>query len=322
MQELSEFIVLEPRNIEGAVAAKSDLRESRYIAGGTDLMANLRRGIEKPALLIDVRRIPQLRYIEWTSSAVVIGSAVALAELGRNNRLRRRYPALIEAAAAVAAPAHREAGTVGGNLCLDTRCLYYNESAWWREANGFCLKHRGVTCHVAPGGIRCWATYSGDLAPALLAYGAEVEIADASGTRRMPLCELFQDDGAAHLRLPEGGLLVSVRLPRDPWPAAYEKLRIRSAIDFPLVGVAIAMRAKDGIVRDLRVALTGIASKPVLVEGTQALVGSALSGAALSRLCELVQRQISPMRTGAATPMYRRRAAAAIVRRLASKLAS
>lgn len=321
MKAFSEFMVLEPRTIEEAIAAKTEVSGSRYIAGGTDLIANLRRGLDDPTLLIDVRHISRLQSMDFTAAGLTIGSAIVLAELARDKRLRRRYPALSAAAAAVAAPAHREAATVGGNLSLDTRCLYYNESAWWREANGFCLKHRGVTCHIAPGGTRCWAAYSGDLAPALLVYRAEVEIADESGTRRVPLSELFEDDGAAHLRLAPGGLVVSVRLPHDPWPAAYAKVRLRSAIDFPLVGVAVAMRVKNKRVRDLRVALTGVASRPVLVHDTNTFVGSVLSTAALDRLCDLVQKQISPMRTTAATPFYRRRVAAVIVRRLVSELA-
>src|SRR5579872_573658 len=142
MKAFSEFMVLEPRTIEEAIAAKTEVSGSRYIAGGTDLMANLRRSLDDPTLLIDVRHISRLQSMDFTAAGLTIGGAIVLAELARDKRLRRRYPALSAAAAAVAAPAHREAATVGGNLSLDTRCLYYNESAWWREANGFCLKHR------------------------------------------------------------------------------------------------------------------------------------------------------------------------------------
>lgn len=320
MEALPEFVVLEPRSIASAIAARGGLCGSRYVAGGTDLIANLRRGLDDPTLLIDVRGIPELHQIEFMPLGVTIGSGVTLADLARNRRLAHRYPALITAALSVAAPAHREAATVGGNLCVQTRCLYYNESAWWREANGFCLKYRGQTCHIAPGGTRCWAAYSGDLAPVLLAYGAEVEIANASGIRRIPLAKLFADDGAAHLSLESVDLVAAIRLPSDPCPAAYGKVRVRGAIDFPLVGVAVAMRARKGVVRDLRVALTGVASKPILIAETQAFTGARLDAAALDRLCALVQKEISPMRTTAATPFYRRRVASALVRRLVGEL--
>ncbi len=319
---LPEFRVAQPVTLEAALAARGADASSRFIAGGTDLMPNLRRGLGAPTTLIDLRGIPELRSIAESPQGVRIGAAVTLAELSDDGAIGRTYPALAAAAAAVAGPALREAGTVGGNICLDTRCLFYNESEWWRESNDYCLKYEGNRCHVAPGGKRCYAAYSGDLAAPLLAYGAEVEIAGARGSRRVPLADLFADDGAAHVRLEAHEVLAAVHLPPKPWPAAYAKARQRGSIDFPLAGIAVALLARDGIVLGLRVGLTGVASRPVLLEETESFAGGPLDAAALERLGKSVQKAVSPMRTTTITPQYRRRVASVYATRLAAGLLS
>ena len=212
--------------------------------------------------------------------------------------------------------------TVGGNLCQDTRCIYYNQSEWWRSANDFCLKHRGDVCHVAPQGQRCHAAYSGDLAPALLVFGAEVDIAAPKGSRRMPLADLYVEDGRAHLSLAEGELVVAVRLPAAPPPSAYTKVRVRGAIDFPLAGVAVALTCNGGKVATLRIALTGTNSRPFLLDGTDRFAGRAVDDKLLQEIDRLVQKQVQPMRTTTASSNYRRVAAAALARRLVAQLAA
>lgn len=319
MEALPDFRVLRPRSVDAAMAARRRHRESRFVAGGTDLMVGLRRGIGSPRVLIDLRAIPELRRLSVVSDGAVLGAAVTLAELIDHEPLGKAYPALVAAAQSVAAPAHREAATLGGNLCLDTRCLFYNQSAWWRKANRFCLKYGGDTCHVAPTGTRCHAAYSGDLAAVLMVYGAAIEIAGPAGIRALPLGELYADDGAAHLRLAPDECVMSVRLPPDPPRARYEKARPRGAIDFPLAGVAIGLRVADGVVSELRVALTGTNSRPLLLEGCEALLGARLDATALDRLGKLVQQQVSPMRTTLISSNYRRRVAAAMARRLAQE---
>jgi 4-hydroxybenzoyl-CoA reductase subunit beta len=318
---LPEFRVLEPASIDAALAAHRGEPASRYVAGGTDLMPNLRRGIGAPGTLIDLRGIAELRGIDAAADGLRIGAAVTLAELLADTAVAA-YAALAQAAASVAAPALREAGTLGGNLCLDTRCQFYNESAWWRAANDFCLKHDGERCHVAPGGTRCYAAYSGDLAAPLLAYGATVEVAGLAGRRALDLADLFADDGAAHMRFRPGDVLVAINLPADPWPAAYAKARTRGAIDFPLVGVAVALDAEPGAVRGLRVALTGVASRPILIDHTVAVAGRPLDAAALEGLAAAVGHAVAPMRTTAVAPQYRRRVAATYATRLARALAA
>jgi 4-hydroxybenzoyl-CoA reductase subunit beta len=318
---LPVFRVCTPGSLGEALAERRADASSRFVAGGTDLMPNLRRGLGAPATLIDLRGIPELRRIARSAAGLAIGAAVTLAELIEDEAIAASHPALSEAASTVAGPALREAGTLGGNLALDTRCVYYNQSAWLRSANDHCRKYAGERCHVAPGGARCYAAYSGDLAAPLLAYGAEVEIAGASGTRRVPLAELFEDDGAAHLRVRADELIVAVHVPANPWSAAYAKARQRGSIDFPLAGVAVALLAHDGIVRALRVALTGLASRPFLLENTDSFAGAPLDAGALERLGKSVQKAAAPMRTTWTSPLYRRRVAGALATRLAGRLA-
>ena len=319
---LTDFRVERPRDLAAAVAARHEHADSAYIAGGTDLVVNMRHGIKRPALLIDLSDVAELNGISVGPDGVRIGAGVTIAALAGHAQIAERCVAVAQAAAAIAGPAHRTMGTVGGNLCLDTRCVYYNQSEWWRHANGFCLKHRGDVCHVAPQGQRCHAAYTGDLAPALLALDAQVEIAGPQGARRIPLGDLYVEDGRAHLGLGAGEIVVAVHLPADPPRSAYAKVRTRGAIDYPLAGVAVALTADKGVIRDLRVAVTGTNSRPFRVADTAALHGKKVDDQALQQIDRLVQKQVQPMRTTIASAHYRRLAAAALARRLVTQLSA
>jgi 4-hydroxybenzoyl-CoA reductase subunit beta len=293
------------------------------IAGGTDLVPNLRRGIEAPATLVDVTGIAALDTVDLDANPRVIGASVTLARLAGDSRIAREYPALAQAAAEVAAPAHRNAGTLGGNLCLDTRCVFYNQSEWWRASNGYCLKRGGDRCHVAPQGKRCHAAYSGDLAPALMALDALVDLASIDGVRTVPLAALYRDDGAAHLTLRPGELVVSARLPAamPGSRSAYRKARVRGSVDFPLAGVAISVTFEASRIAAIRVAMTGTNSHPLALAGTDALVGRVVDEASLAALGKLVAKQVSPMRTTVTASNYRRQVASALAQRLLRELA-
>jgi 4-hydroxybenzoyl-CoA reductase subunit beta len=318
----TDFRVARPHDLAGAIAARRDEADSAFIAGGTDLVVNMRHGIRRPALLIDLSGVGELNGISAGPDGVRIGAGVTIAALAGASLIVARHAAVAQAAATIAGPAHRTMGTVGGNLCLDTRCVYYNQSEWWRQANGYCLKHRGDTCHVAPQGQRCHAAYTGDLAPALLALDAVVEIAGPQGSRRIPLGELYVEDGRAHLGLAAGEIVVAVHLPADPPRSAYAKVRTRGAIDYPLAGVAVALAADAGVIRDLRVALTGTNSRPFRLADTAALHGKPIDEQTLQQIDRLVQKQVQPMRTTVASAHYRRLAAAALARRLVTQLSS
>jgi 4-hydroxybenzoyl-CoA reductase subunit beta len=317
---LPQFHLAEPRTVKEAIAACLNHPGGRFVAGGTDLLVNMRRGISSPDLLVDLSGIDELAKIETNGHGVTIGAGVTIATLARNAVIATQYRALAQAAEAIAGPGHRIMGTVGGNLCLDTRCIYYNQSEWWRSANAYCLKHRGDICHVAPQGQRCHAAFVGDLAPALLVLGAEVSIAGTQGHRRISLSELYVEDGKAHLTLADGELIVAVHLPSDPPPSAYAKIRARAAIDFPLAGVAVTLATSGTKVVSFRLALTGTNSRPFLLAGTEAFVGRSVDEKMLQEIDRLVQKQVQPMRTTIASANYRRIAAAALARRLTARL--
>jgi len=324
MEHMPAFTVHRPTSVEDAVRLRSADKRSRYVAGGTDMVVNVRRGIEQPTSLIDLGAIAGMHDIVEYADGWRIGAAVTLAALGKHVDIARTHLAVSQAARAVAGPTHQSYGTVGGNLCLDTRCLFYNQSEWWRRSNDYCLKRNGTVCHVAPGGKQCFAAFSGDLAPAMLVHDAEVELVAPEGTRRIPLARLYNDDGMNHLALRPGELLVAVHLPRIKGNArsGYLKARVRGSIDFPLAGVAVRIRMNGETVDTLKIALTGVNPYPHVVEGIADFVGKTLDAAALDRLREIVRKEAKPMRTTTVKPWYRRRVVGALARRLVESLAA
>ena len=319
MEYMPDFQVLRPTTIEAAVAAFRDHENARYVAGGTDLIVNIRRGIAAPETLIELAGIGGLDHIEPTDDGGLrIGAGVTLNALIQNGQISQDYAAIAEAAKLVAAPTHRNVATIGGNLCLDTRCVYFNQSEWWRDANKYCLKHKGDVCHVAPSGEHCFAAFSGDMAPALLVFGARVDIAGPDGDRTIPLSELYTDDGAAHLLLAAGELVTAVLLPNAAGLASgYAKVRVRDAIDFPLAGIAIALRRDGEAIAELNVAQTGLNSCPLLLDGTADLIDAPLDESALAAL---LGKQIQPMTSTFTPPGYRRKVASNLTRDLARRL--
>ena len=313
---LPEFILERPRSL-GEAAALALRENARLIAGGTGLVPNLRLGLEVPKVLVSLDAIPELRGIEELENHFRIGAGVALQEIAETHGLP---DALRQAARAVGAPAHRAAATLGGNLCLDTRCLYYNQSEQWRSSNGYCLKRGGDTCHVAPRGKVCRAVFSGDLAPALLTLDAEMEVFRDGQIEKHPLQALYRDDGARPLTLEPGDIVVAVRLPARAVRSGYAKARRRGAIDFPLAGVAIALELREGRVAHLRTALTGTNSFPCVVSGTQELIGREPGAALEVALGKRVEKQIKPLRTGIGAAHYRRQVAVVLARRLVARL--
>jgi 4-hydroxybenzoyl-CoA reductase subunit beta len=316
---LPAFQVLRPRRLEEAVELLARHGgEIEVIAGGTDLLPRLKQKLSAPRFLVDLKPLGELRYVR-NGSGLEIGALASVASVARSAEVRRDFPVLAEAAATVASPVLRHMGTLGGNLCLETRCLWYNQSEFWRQSCGFCLKKDGALCHVAPGGKRCWAAYAGDTAPALLALGAEVEVASARGLRRLPLAQLYTGDGAARLRLAGDEILARVFVPAagQGLRGAYLKFRLRGSIDYPLAGVAVALRlAADGTCEVGRVAVTGLNPAPLVVPGSEdALCGARFDEGLLGRLAELAGKAIKPLATSASTPEYRREMARVLVRR-------
>ncbi len=320
MEPLPDFQLLKPRSVAEAVTARAASAHARFLAGGTDLLANLRSGLIEVDTLIDLGAIPELHRLEAHADGIRIGAGVTLEELAAHPQVARDYPALAQAAAGVAGPTHRAVATVGGNLCLDTRCRFYNQSEWWRAGNQHCLKLAGDTCRVALKADRCYAAFSGDLAPALMVHGAVAEIAGAQGRRELPLGELYADEGRAYLNLAPHELLVALRLPAaGGLRSGYEKIRIRAAIDFPLTGVAVALRRDGERVGELCVAATGTESRPLRFAGLEVLQGMTRD-AALVTLDKLIRKQLGMMETHLVSAGYRRRATLVVAKRLVQRL--
>jgi 4-hydroxybenzoyl-CoA reductase subunit beta len=324
MQRLPDFRLLRPTSYGEAAALLASEPGARLLAGGTDLVPNLRRGLESPPVLVDLGAVQGRAGVEFESGALVLGAGVTLARLAAEQGMAGAFAAIGQAARAAAGPGHRSVATLGGNLCLDTRCVFYNQSAWWRQTNDHCLKRGGETCHVAPQGRHCHAAFSGDLAPALIALGAEVELLSCRGTRRLALAEGYRDDGAAALTFETDEIVTRVLVPAPAagWVSGYRKARVRGAMDFPLAGVACALRMDGGTIAELRVALTGTNSHPLLLQGTEALLGRPPDDAALAALGKLVRKQVSPMRTTVTPSNHRRLVAAVHAQRLLRDLAA
>jgi 4-hydroxybenzoyl-CoA reductase subunit beta len=313
------------------LAARAAHPGSRLIGGGTDLLVNIRRGIEAPPVLIEMNEVAELRTIRADAQALEIGASVTLSEVARHPEIMTHYPVVALAAGIIAGPTHRNMGTVGGNLCLDTRCIYYNQSEWWRAANHHCLKTTGDVCHVAPKshGV-CFATFSGDLAPALLTLGTEVELLGPAGRRVLPLADFYTGharhdattgDGKNYLSLRPGEFVAAVRAGHTPGlRSAYDKIRIRRSIEYPVAGVAVALRRDRDTLADLRVAFTGTNPRPVLLDGTAELCGGPLDDRVFKGLDALVRDQIMSMKTTFTPGHYRRRVAGVLARRLVAKL--
>jgi 4-hydroxybenzoyl-CoA reductase subunit beta len=321
-EPLPPLELMRPTTVDEIIACRARHPANRILAGGTDLIVAMRRGLLEPNALVDITGVEALRSLTWDGAGLSIGAGVTLAALADDAGVRATYAAVAQAAEAVAGPAHREVATVGGNLCQDTRCVYYNQSAWWRKALGYCLKLDGDICHVAPQGRRCRAAFCSDLAPALMVHDAQAELVGPRGRRRLPLTDLYCNDGAAHLRLAADEMLAFIHLPPGPSRSTYAKARVRDSIDFPLAGVAVALHDEEPDRACLRVAVTGIDSRPVFIEGVDEPVTLPPDEALLGRLDKLVQKQVSPMRTTTTSSHYRRLAAAALARRLLLELAA
>ena len=320
MNLMPEFRCHRPATLEEAVRLKAAAASARFVGGGTDLLVNLRRGLGEPTDLIDLTAVADLAAIRYQDGALWVGAGVTLADLARHPEVLASYPAVADAALAVAGPTHRAAATLGGNLCQDTRCVFYNQSEWWREGNGWCLKYRGDKCHVVVKSDRCYATYHGDVAPVLMVLGAEAVLAGPRGVRRIALAGLYRESGAEHLTLGPDEVLAAVALPPPAGRrAAYAKARVRDAVDFPLAGVAVALRRDGDVIGELGVAITGTNSAPLMID-TDALIGRAWDDEAAAVLALSLRKTANLLRTTITGPKYRRRAMQGMARRLMDTL--
>jgi len=265
MLRLSPLHLHQPEDLAHVVALLAQHgQDARLLAGGTDLLPSLKLGQTRTAVLVSLRRVQQLTEIEVNSDELRIGAGVRLAQIAHDSDVLAFLPALAHAASRVASPQIRNMGTLGGNLCLDTRCRYINQSVLWRQALGGCLKSHGSECHVVPGGQNCVAALSSDTAPALIAYGAVLDLMGPKGIRQLPLTQLYGADGRRHLLLEAGEVLIAARVPL-PAPGThvtYRKWAVRKSIDFPLVSVAIRLDVAAGVLTGGTIAAGALNPRP------------------------------------------------------------
>lgn len=322
---LPDFQLLNPRSLAEAVDFLGRYPEEiKILAGGTDLIPSMRQKLFAPRYLLNLGGISELRGIQETTIGITIGALTPLTAVEHNPIVRRKYPVLSVAATTVASPVIRNMGTIGGNICLDTRCLWYNQSLSWRKSCGFCIKKDGDLCHVAPGGKTCWAAFSGDTPPALLCLDAILEIASASGVRQVAMKDFYTNIGDARMKLEPTELLTKILLPASTsgYAGVYKKLRTRGSIDYPLAGVAVALKRTNGHVDDARLAITAVNPAPHLVKGvSELLAGKSITDDILEQIGELAAKTAKPLTTSGLTPEYRKEMIRVLAKRAFSSAA-
>ena len=299
MLRLPTFTYHRPKTAAEAVAiACAHGKQAMYVAGGTDLYPNMKRRHQAPSHVISLQDIPGLDQVEvHPSGGVRIGALAKLSLLEHHPYLRQHHAALAHAVREISTPLLRNMGTIGGNLLLDTRCTYYDQTYEWRKSIDFCMKKDGQTCWVATSSPKCLAVSSTDTAPMLQALGASVTLASATGKRVLPLAELFANDGMHYLTRRPDEILTAIALPpADGWRSAYWKLRRRGSFDFPVAAAAVAAKLDDRTVADVRIVLGAVASRPVACERAAALLkGRTLTDEAIADAAAAAAEPAKPM---------------------------
>jgi 4-hydroxybenzoyl-CoA reductase subunit beta len=325
MMRLPPFTYLAPVSVTDAVKLMGDHGpEAMLVAGGTDLYPNMKRRQFEPTVLVGLRGIRDMIGVRGSAEAgMTIGAGTILSAVSKHAEIVRSYPALATAAGLVSSPQLRNMATIGGNVCVDTRCNYYNQSYQWRKAVNFCMKKDGEICLVAPSSSRCWAVSSSDTAPVLWSLGAKVRLAAPEGERLIPISALYQDDGIQYLSKQPGEVVVEIVLPpAEGWRSAYLKLRRRGSFDFPVLGVAVALRMEGDTVKEAAITLGAVASQPRPAPDAAALlVGQRLGAELIERVAEAASRPSKPLDNTDLTHPYRKKMTRVFVARALKGLA-
>ena len=295
------------------------------VAGGTDLYPKLKRRQFEPDTLVGLSHLGELKHVRGhPAGGFEVGALVTLREAAAHPGLVAAHPGYAEAAGLVSSPPLRNVGTIGGNLCADTRCNYYDMTYEWRKSIGFCMKKDGDICLVAPSSPRCWAVSSSDTAPMAIALGATVVLAGPDGTRELPVAALYRDDGIEYLAKQPFEVVTSLRLPpADGVRSAYVKLRRRGSIDFPIAGAGVAVGLEGGTVRWARIALSGVGSRPVEApEGADFLAGKDLTPEVIAAAAELAAKPARPLDNADLTHFWRKKMVRVVVEQAIEKAAA
>ena len=309
MMRLPRFHYFAPRELGEAVQVLAGEEDAMVVAGGTDLLPNMKRRQQTPRTLIGLRNIDALKRLR-NGPDLTIGSGVTLTSLIENEKIKSDYRGLWQAAAQVATPHLRNMGTLGGNICLDTRCNYYDQNYEWRKAIDFCMKKDGEICWVSTGSKKCLATSSTDTAPALISLGAKVKLVSANEERTLALKDLYQDDGIHYLKRRKGEILTEVMLPDSSGlRSTYWKLRRRGSFDFPVLAVAAAIEfdGHDNI-KVARIALGAVSSQPIVCATVnEFLQGKRLTDEVIESAAALCAKAAKPVKNTDFAPHWRKR---------------
>lgn len=324
MLPLPPFELLSPSTLAEVVALlERHGADAALVAGGTDLLPNMKQGLLAPRRLVSLANVASLRGVQLNKAtgAIRVGAMTTLDAVARDAALATAAPALVEAARAVGGPHHRRMGTLGGNLCLDTRCRYYNQSHFWRSALGFCLKKDGTECHVVRGGQRCVAAASNDCGAAVIALGATLGVLGPSGPREVSAREFYTADGVRNVELSPGEVVTHVDVPVVAGRrSAYEKLRLRGAIDFPLLSVAARADVDGGVVTELDVVVSALAARPRRVRGAELARGRPTAELPVDELAQAALRECAPLPNVDGDAAWRRQMVPVLVARALRRL--
>ncbi len=325
MLRLPPFRYHRPETVERALDIMGEHSgAAMYVAGGTDLIPNMKHRLFEPGHLVALKRIQEMGGITVADGYLRIGAAETLSGIAANPEVLTRFPALADAAGHVAGPQLRNSGTIGGNLCLETRCTYYNQTAFWRDALGYCLKKDGTVCHVTRVGKKCVAAHSADTPPVLTTLDAVVTLVGPEGRREVPVRDFFVADGIVNSRRAPDEILTEVRIPlaSGERKQAYAKLRYRKSIDFPLLTVAVAADLEgDGTVRSIEGVVTALGSRPRVLSGWgDVALGRTLDDDLLDELAQRAHKQCHPLENMIVDAEWRRAMVPVYVRRTLEKL--
>jgi 4-hydroxybenzoyl-CoA reductase subunit beta len=311
--------------IEAASLLASSPGRAMLISGGTDLMPNMKHGLFTPQKVIALKQIAALHGIEELDGELVIGAAETLTNVSRNETVQRLFPALADAAGHIAGPQLRNMGTIGGNLCLDTRCTYYNQTYFWRNALGFCLKKDGEVCHVTKVGKKCVAAHSADTPPVLMTLGATADLVSTRGTRTVNVADFFVADGISNTVRGWDEIVARIRIPlaSAEYRTSYQKLRQRGAVDYPLLNLAAAVSFAGDVISDARLVVSALGSRPRVVSGLDKVaVGQPLNNDTIDAIAQRAFVQCHPLENIIVDTEWRRAMVPVYVKRALTEIAS
>lgn len=265
---VAENTYIIPQSVEEALALTKNIKqEFKYIAGGTDVMVNRYQKTEESPCLVDLTKIPELNEVSSDDEYLNIGTMVTLAELKNHSKIVNEFPALIEAAQSVGSPLIRKTATIGGNILCENRCIYFNQSEWWREAVGYCLKCDGDICIATKGKKACFAEFISDTVPVLISMNAALKIADIDGVKKVKLESIYTGDGVHPRNLSKTAIVTAILLPlNQKFKTVFKKLRQRESLEFTSLTSAVTVDKH----KNLNIVLAGVDPKPVVIKETTA----------------------------------------------------